>query len=75
MRTTLDIDEDVLQVAKDLAALKKISAGKALSDLARKGLKPAQPYKIRNGVPVLHTLPPGSPKHTLEDVNRFRDEE
>jgi len=38
MRTTLDIDEDILAAAKELARQKGITAGKVLSNLARKGL-------------------------------------
>ncbi len=38
MRTTLDIDADVLQAAKELAAADKTTAGRVLSDLARKAL-------------------------------------
>lgn len=38
MRTTLDIDDDVLQAAKELATAEKSTAGKVLSDLARKSL-------------------------------------
>ena len=57
MRTTLDIDADVLQAAKELAILKKSTAGKVLSDLAKRGLKqPAQPGrrdKVRNGIRML----------------------
>jgi hypothetical protein len=37
MRTTLDIDADVLEIAKRLAEGRKISVGKALSELARRG--------------------------------------
>ena len=44
MRTTLDIDDDVLQAAKELARAEKKTAGQMLSDLARKGLvTPAGP--------------------------------
>jgi hypothetical protein len=75
MRTTLDIDDDVMEMAKQLAAYRRTTAGKALSELARKGMASGKQYEIRNGVPVIHTLPPGAPKHTLEDVNRIRDEE
>lgn len=35
MRTTLDIDEDVLLAIKDLARRERRAAGKVLSDLAR----------------------------------------
>ena len=38
MRTTLDIDNDVLQAAKELAKAEKKTAGQMLSELARKGL-------------------------------------
>lgn len=75
MRTTLDIDEDVLEAAKDLAAARRTTAGKVLSELARKGLTPAEPQPlVRNGVPL---LPPreGARPVTMEEVNRLRDEE
>ena len=75
MRTTLDIDEDVLEAAKELAAAGRTTAGKVLSDLARKGLRPTgkQPG-VRNGVPLLPPRP-GSRPVTMEEVNRLRDEE
>ena len=38
MRTTLDIDEDVLQAAKELARREHRTAGQVLSDLARRAL-------------------------------------
>jgi hypothetical protein len=37
MRTTLDVDDDVLQAAKELARRHKKTAGKMLSELARRG--------------------------------------
>jgi hypothetical protein len=42
MRTTLDIEEDVLFAAKDLARREKKTAGQVISELARKGLAGAQ---------------------------------
>ena len=41
MRTTLDIDEDVLSAAKDRARREKTTAGKIISDLARRALTSA----------------------------------
>jgi len=38
MRTTLDIEEDILFAAKDLARREKKTAGQVISELARKGL-------------------------------------
>ena len=53
MRTTLDIDDDVLQEAKELGHLRGRTAGQVLSDLARKALAPKHAMKVRNGVPLL----------------------
>lgn len=38
MRATLEIDDDVLEAAKRIADAERTSAGKVLSDLARRGL-------------------------------------
>ena len=76
MRTTLDLDEDVLQAAKELAELRGVTAGRVVSDLVRKALTPPPPVaKIRNGVPLLPPRPPGSPILTMKLVNELRDEE
>lgn len=74
MRTTLDIDEDVLQAAKEIAANRGTTAGRVLSGLARKALAPKQAVRERNGVPLMPRRPKGSPRPTLEKVNRLRDE-
>ena len=47
MRTTVTIDEDVLAVARALAARKGGSLGSAISELARRGFKSTTP--IREG--------------------------
>jgi len=57
MRTTLDIDEDVLHAAKELAARNGRTAGQVLSDLARAGLAPKHTMQVRNGVPLLPHRP------------------
>ena len=75
MRTTLDIDEDVLEAAKELAVIKKSTAGKVLSELARKGLQPQDGQReIRNGVPLLPAVE-GERPVTMEQVNRLRDQD
>jgi hypothetical protein len=74
MRTTLDVDDDVLQAAKEIAANRGTTAGRVLSDLARKALQPAKSAEIRNGVPLMPRRPKGSPRPTMETVNRLRDE-
>jgi hypothetical protein len=75
MRTTLDLDEDVLQAAKELADVRGVTAGKVVSDLVRKALTPTNVPKVRNGVPLLPRRPPGSPILTMKFVNELRDEE
>jgi hypothetical protein len=75
MRTTLDLDEDVLQAAKELADFYRITTGKMLSNLARQALTPAGPVpKVRNGVPLLPRRP-GQEIMTMKLVNELRDEE
>jgi hypothetical protein len=74
VRTTLDIDDDVLQAAKELAAARKKTTGQVLSELARKALEPKTTYTMRNGVPVIPHRP-GAPLMTLADVERMLDEE
>jgi hypothetical protein len=74
MRTTLDIDDDVLEAAKELAANRRTTAGRVLSELARRGLAaPPRKASVRNGVPLLDRRPQGSTLPTLELVNRLRD--
>jgi hypothetical protein len=65
MRTTLDIDDDVLFAAKEIAAKERKTAGKILSEIFRRGIqsggpdpnaeKPGQPYAMKNGIPILPT--------------------
>jgi hypothetical protein len=74
MRTTLDIDDDVLQAAKELAGNRRTTAGKVLSDLARKALEPPGRQTVRNGVRLLPRRRRGSPKPSMDLVNRLRDE-
>jgi hypothetical protein len=74
MRTTLDIDEDVLQAAKELAQQQKTTAGRVLSELARKGLQPrAHSTQLRNGVPLLGPRQ-GEKPVTSEVVENLRDD-
>jgi len=74
VRTTLDIDDDVLQTAKEIAANRATTAGRVLSELARKALAPARSPRVRNGVPLMPRRPKGRPRPTMDLVNRLRDE-
>jgi Arc/MetJ family transcription regulator len=74
VRTTLDIDDDVLQAAKELGALHGKTAGQVVSDLARRALSPSATHRLRNGVPVLPRRPAGRPRPTMRLVNQLRDD-
>jgi len=74
MRTTLDIDDDVLQAAKELARAHGKTAGQIVSGLARQALEPAVVRRVRNGVPVLPRRSAGRPRPTMKLVNELRDD-
>jgi len=75
MRTTIDIADDVLQAARELAELRGETLGALISALARKGLEaPPAAAAIRNGVPLLPRRPEGAPKPTLKLVNKLRED-
>lgn len=75
MRTTLDLDPDVLQAAKEIASVQGTTAGKVISDLVRKALEPAAATaKVRNGVPLMPRRPAGSPPITVKFVEDLLDE-
>ena len=74
MRTTVDIEDDVLQAARELAENRGTTLGKVLSELVRKALRAPPSKALRNGVPLMPRRPRGSPKATMELVNRLRDD-
>ena len=82
MRTTLNIDEDVLLAAKELAVREKTTAGRILSDYFRRALHggasaeggvPSRAVPpVKNGIPL---LPSRGEIVTLEKVRRIMEEE
>ena len=74
MRTTLNLDDDILQAAKELAAKQKRSTGAVLSELARKGFRLGSGVTgaTRNGVEM---LPARGEKMTLARIRQLMDEE
>jgi hypothetical protein len=73
MRTTLNLDEDVVRTAKSLARLRAKSLGKVISELARRGIQAGSATTRRGDLPVF-TVDPLEPPLTLEDVKRVEDE-
>ena len=73
MRTTMTIDDDVMEVAKAMAEQQNKPIGKVISDLARRSLARPALGETRNGIPLLKPRP-DAPLVTLETVNELRDE-
>ena len=73
MRTTLNIDEDILMAAKEIVKQKRISVGRALSDLARQALTRESTTDTRNGLPIFPRQEHAGVV-TLELLNQLRDE-
>jgi hypothetical protein len=72
VRTTLDLDDDVLAAARSIAAARKQTMGKVVSDLLRQSLA-TKLKKGRSGVPLL-PLRPGIIV-TNELIDKLREEE
>ncbi len=73
MRTTLVIEDDVLEAARSLAEAEGKSLGEVISRLARRGLALQPQEAIEAGFPVF-TVPPGAKPITLEMVQRALEE-
>ncbi len=76
MRTTLDIDDDVLEAAKQLARKRNTTAGEIISDLARRALTDSaasdEEPRYRNG---FRLLPRTGKIITSEMVKRWLEED
>lgn len=77
MRTTLDVDDDVLLAVKELARARGVSAGRALSDLARAGLGAASRFPAGEVDDVLGFAPIRSRGGVVTDqvVEQIREAE
>jgi hypothetical protein len=71
MRTTLNIDNDVMAAVKKLAAKRRRSVGEVISSLLARALR--LKARTRNGVPLLPIHPNGK-RVTLRLVNKMRDD-
>ena len=74
VRTTLEIDDDLVQVARQLAQQRQTTMGQVISQLVRKAIEPKSAPRMRNGV-LLFDVKPGAKKPSMALVNRLRDEE
>jgi len=72
-RTTLQIEDDALRVAKTHASRHRLTLGQAVSELVRQAADRPFVTDIRNGLHVVR-LSRRSPKVTTALVNKLRDE-
>jgi hypothetical protein len=73
MRTTVVIEDDVLEAARSLAEAEGKSLGQVISMLARRGLAPQRQEEVEAGFPVFSVSPEAKPL-TLEMVQRALEE-
>ena len=77
VRTTLNIDDEVLAVIKKYAGDRQISLGQAASDLVQRGADSLPQFKSKNGW-VVFDLPTGTETLThpmLDEWERSDEEE
>lgn len=78
MRTTIDIEDDVLAAAKELARLQNVSAGQMISRLVRQALSgPQGTSKLAHGKSSVgfRPFPSRGVLVTDEQINLLRDQE
>jgi Arc/MetJ family transcription regulator len=74
MRTTVDIDDDLLLAAKSLARTRGQTLGATVSGLLRTALGRPTYRRERNGVPLLRVREGAGPV-TPEQINALRDQD
>jgi hypothetical protein len=70
MRTTLNLDDDALELVRRYSQARSVALGKAASELVRKGFSSPTPTRIVNGI-VVFDVPPDSPSITSERVKEL----
>jgi hypothetical protein len=70
MRTTLNLDDDAVEILREYSQTRSLALGKAASELVRKGAKATTPTRVVNGF-VIFDIPPGGPKITSERVKEL----
>ena len=74
MRTTLTLDDDLLEIARQMAEAQSKTIGEVVSGLLRKALvPPSTPPIYRNGI-LLVPRREGAPPSTLEMIKRLDEE-
>ncbi len=74
MRTTINLPEDVYDIARSLAHARGLSLGDAVAELVRKGLEHAGQPQTSSPFPTF-AVPAGAPPITLERTLELEDDE
>jgi len=74
MRSTLNLDDDILQELKRYADSRSVALGRAASDLIRRGLSSPVQTQTINGIQVV-VLPEGSPQIDSARVQSLLEDE
>ncbi|WP_375477570.1 antitoxin [uncultured Jatrophihabitans sp.] len=75
MRTTIDLPDDLLDMARSLARSRRQTLSEVVADMIRRGLMPSEPARIvrsESGFPVLSV---GGRVITAADVAALEEEE
>ncbi len=78
MRTTLDIDDDVLAAAKERARREHRTAGAVVSELLRQALTSAPAPSVVREAPAVHGLRPFARRGTIvtnEVIDHLRNDD
>jgi hypothetical protein len=74
MKATLEIDDDLLERAEQIARERGETTGKVVSDLLRKSIDPAQPV-MKNGFEIFPDRDASAPYPDLHTLNLWRDDD
>jgi len=74
MRTTLSIDDEILELVRQYAEDRSMTVGDAVTELIRKAFRTPTPTKIVDGLRVFD-VPPDSPPITTERIKELEAEE
>ena len=73
MRTTLTLEDDALALARQHARRKRVSLGRAVSELVRRAAERTLPTAERHGLTVIR-LPERTPPVSAATVNELLDD-
>jgi hypothetical protein len=73
MRTTLNLDDDILQMVRGYATRRLLTLSEEVCGLVRKGLRPPMRTRTVNGIQVFD-VPPDSPRIASRRVKELESE-